>query len=84
MPNYDRGEPGERDGGGAPGLPGPVRARGGDGRDVSHQLCEAHDGEMRTSREIIPVMITNDPGIALSDCLFYVVHAADAGTPGQA
>ena len=78
--NFDRLEPGHRIGWLAPGAPWPVRAQGRDGRDVSHHLFEALDGELRTRREIIPIMITNDPGIALSDCLFYVVHAADDRT----
>jgi hypothetical protein len=76
--NFDRLEPGHRIGWLAPGAPWPVRAQGRDGHDVSERLFEARDGELRTRREIIPIMITNDPGIALSDCLFYVVHAADA------
>jgi gamma-glutamyl:cysteine ligase YbdK (ATP-grasp superfamily) len=76
--NFDRLEPGHRIGWLAPGAPWPLRARGRDGRDVSHELFEVCDGVLRTRREIIPIMITNDPGIALSDCLFYVVRAAAA------
>ena len=55
-----------------------LRAEGSDGQDVSRELFELRDGVLRTRRETIPIMITNDPGIALSDCLFYVVRALDA------
>jgi len=75
--NFDRLEPGHRIGWLASGAPWPVRAQGRDGRDVSHDLFEVRDGELRTRREIIPIMITNDPGIALSDCLFYVVRSLE-------
>jgi len=73
--NFDRLERGHRIGWLAEGAAWPLRAWRADGRDVSHELFEVHAGELRTRAETIPIMITNDPGIALGDCLFYVVRS---------
>ncbi|MBW2394426.1 MAG: succinylglutamate desuccinylase/aspartoacylase family protein [Deltaproteobacteria bacterium] len=45
-----------------------------DGRDRASFYFTLEDGVLRTRRPIIPIMITTDPGIATSDCLFYVVR----------
>ena len=58
-----------------PGAPWPLRAVGADGRDRSHELF-AIDGEQVVARQrLIPIMMTTDPRIAVSDCLFYAVSA---------
>jgi len=57
------------------GAPWPLRALRGDGFDVASDLFEVEGGVLRTRGEMLPIMITNDPGIAVDDCLFYVVRA---------
>lgn len=52
----------------------PLWAVGAEGRDVSRDLFNARGSSLETRREIIPIMMTTDPEIARSDCLFYVVH----------
>jgi hypothetical protein len=52
----------------------PVEAFGADGNDVSRDFFVVSDGVLRTRRGMIPIMMTVDPGIAESDCLFYMVH----------
>jgi hypothetical protein len=76
--NFTRLEAGHVIGWLGPDAPWPIRAVGREGRDLSRELFEARDGMLRTRRETIPIMITNDPGIAQSDCLFYIVRAAHA------
>jgi gamma-glutamyl:cysteine ligase YbdK (ATP-grasp superfamily) len=51
----------------------PVEARDAAGRDRSRELFEVEDGELRTRRPIVPIMMTTDPAIAAQDCLFYAV-----------
>jgi gamma-glutamyl:cysteine ligase YbdK (ATP-grasp superfamily) len=55
----------------------PIEALDADGHDVSHELFEARDGMLRSRREGIPLMMTTDSRIALSDCLFYLVRRAE-------
>ncbi len=45
-----------------------------DGRDRASFYFRIEDGVLRTRRPIVPIMITTDPAIAASDCLFYVVR----------
>ena len=58
----------------APGAPWPLEARGADGEDLSRDLFVARGGRLETRRGIIPIMMTTDATVALSDCLFYVVQ----------
>jgi len=51
----------------------PLWAVGAEGQDVSRDLFDARGEVLATRRDIIPIMMTTDPGIAISDCLFYVV-----------
>jgi hypothetical protein len=51
----------------------PLWAVGVEGQDVSRDLFDARGDVLETRRDIIPIMMTTDPEIALSDCLFYVV-----------
>ncbi|MDP3936939.1 MAG: succinylglutamate desuccinylase/aspartoacylase family protein [Deltaproteobacteria bacterium] len=51
----------------------PLWAVGVEGQDVSRDLFAARGEILETRRDIIPIMMTTDPEIALSDCLFYVV-----------
>lgn len=72
--NFGRLAPGHVIGWRRPGAPWPLRAVRPDGEDVSGELFEDEGGALRARRELVPIMITNDPGIALGDCLFYVVR----------
>jgi hypothetical protein len=54
----------------------PVEAHGADGADVSRDFFVVRDGRLWTRRGVIPIMMTVDPGIAASDCLFYMVWQA--------
>ncbi len=47
-----------------------------DGRDRATTYFSLEGGVLRTRRPIIPIMITTDPRVAASDCLFYVVQEA--------
>jgi hypothetical protein len=53
----------------------PLEARGADGAEVSRELF-ALDGLRLTARQpLVPMMMTTDPVVAASDCLFYAVRA---------
>ena len=52
----------------------PLEAVGADGRDASRDLFAERDRVLETRRPLVPIMMTADPQIALSDCLFYVVR----------
>ena len=44
------------------------------GIDRASDYFTTRDGRLVTKRSIVPIMITTDPEIAASDCLFYVVE----------
>lgn len=52
----------------------PVYARGAEPRDLSAELFALEGTELRARRDQVPIMITTDPTIALSDCLFYALE----------
>ncbi len=52
----------------------PLEARDLEGRDRAPELFAVRDGVLETRREMIPIMMTTDARIALSDCLFYIVR----------
>lgn len=54
----------------------PLEARDAAGRDLAAQLFEVVEGELRTRRELIPIMMTTDETVAVADCLFYLVSRA--------
>jgi hypothetical protein len=58
------------------GAPGrwPIAARGADGADVSRDFFAIRDGLLATRRAAVPIMMTTDPAVAASDCLFYLVR----------
>lgn len=58
----------------APNGAWPLRALRADGVDVSRTLFAIEQGAVRVREPLIPIMITNDPGSAVEDCLFYVVR----------
>jgi hypothetical protein len=60
------------------GSPWPLDARGADGRDVSADVFEVCGNRLVTRRGIVPIMMTTDPVVAASDCLFYVVQQREA------
>lgn len=47
----------------------------GKGRDRTEELFRERDGCLEVARPLRPLMVTTDPEIATSDCLFYVVEA---------
>lgn len=61
----------------------PLEAHGADGEEVSRRLFSVGDGVIRTRRDLIPIMMTIDPAIARSDCLFYAVRRPSRGTKTQ-
>ena len=56
--------------------PLPVEAIGADGRDRAGELFVVRDGSLETRSSLVPIMMTTHPAIALGDCLFYAVTAA--------
>jgi hypothetical protein len=56
------------------GAPWPLDARAADGADRSRALFAVEDGALRLQRDGVPIMMTTDPGIAASDCLFYLTR----------
>lgn len=52
----------------------PLSAIDESGRDHSRDWFRASDGVLETTRPVIPIMMTNDHDVALSDCLFYIVR----------
>jgi hypothetical protein len=59
------------------GAPWPVTARGADGRDRSQELFALRQGRLETRQPVMPIMMTTDPIIASTDCLFYIVRPSD-------
>lgn len=72
--NFERLPAGTAIGWARPGAGLPLRARGADGIDRSHELFASIDGRLVTRAPLVPIMITTDPAIAASDCLFYAVE----------
>lgn len=52
----------------------PLAARGADGREVSRALFSVQGGRLVAAAPLVPIMMTTDARIALSDCLFYAVR----------
>ena len=52
----------------------PLVLRDERGADRSPEYFAAVGGRLRTTRPLVPIMITTDPEIAAADCLFYVVR----------
>lgn len=48
------------------------------GRDRAEEYFELVEGELVARRPFMPIMISVDPEVATSDCLFYVVHEVPA------
>jgi hypothetical protein len=60
----------------------PLIAERANGVECSRELFEAEGGVLRTRRAFIPIMMTTDRRIALSDCLFYAVQPAAGSGSG--
>jgi hypothetical protein len=56
------------------GSPWPLEARDAEGNDISHTMFAVNDGALHIRHEMIPIMMTTQPEIALQDCLFYAVE----------
>lgn len=54
--------------------PWPLVAVGAGGTDVSRELFAQDGGCVVVRRDLVPIMVTTDPGIAREDCLFYAVQ----------
>lgn len=52
----------------------PLVAAGADGREVSEDWFALRGDLLETRRAAIPIMMTVDPAVAKSDCLFYLVR----------
>jgi hypothetical protein len=79
--NFETLAPGTEIGWTGEGPSWPLEAHGADGEEVSRELFSLGDGVIRTRRDLIPIMMTVDPAIAASDCLFYAVRRAEANPP---
>jgi hypothetical protein len=63
----------------------PLDARGADGRELSRHVFEvASDGRLYTTTPFVPIMMTSDPVIAKSDCLFYAMNLPNPPVPSAA
>jgi hypothetical protein len=51
----------------------PIEASDAAGRDRSPELFAVVDGNLVARRSVIPIMLTTNATVAVSDCLFYVV-----------
>jgi hypothetical protein len=71
--NFETVPPGSAIGWVAPGV-WPLEAMDREGRDLAAELFAVADGALHTRRDLIPIMMTTDATVALSDCLFYVVR----------
>jgi Succinylglutamate desuccinylase / Aspartoacylase family len=60
----------------------PLELRDDAGRDLSRDFFRLEGERLVTRRAFMPIMITTDPGIAASDCLFYVVRPPPALASG--
>ncbi len=58
----------------------PLELRGAEGRDRASEYFHVEQGRLLARRSFVPIMITTDPGIARSDCLFYVVNRLRGGS----
>jgi hypothetical protein len=52
----------------------PLEARDASGLDQSRDLFLVDGGVVKTRRAFTPIMMTTDPEVARTDCLFYAVH----------
>ncbi|MCP5070359.1 MAG: succinylglutamate desuccinylase [bacterium] len=75
--NFERVEPGTTLGY-VRGDTWPLELLDEDGRDRADFYFRLEGGVLRTRRPIVPIMITTDPDIATSDCLFYVVREPES------
>jgi hypothetical protein len=73
--NFETLEAGTRIGFVRPGTRWPLRALDEAGAERSHELFAVDvDGALVTRQAIVPIMMTTNPVIAVSDCLFYTVR----------
>ena len=56
----------------------PIEARGASGADCARQLFRISDNRLELLLPLTPIMMTTNPVIARSDCLFYVVEPVPA------
>jgi hypothetical protein len=57
-------------------APWPLVALDAGGQDISGEYFERRGARLEARRELVPIMMTTQPAIARSDCLFYIVRPA--------
>jgi hypothetical protein len=72
--NFQELPPGARIGWIRRGAALPIVATTESWEDVTAQLFEVHGTELLTRVPVIPIMMTTNPTVAVSDCLFYAVQ----------
>lgn len=77
--NFERLRSGSRIGWVRPGSSWPLDARRTDGSECSHSIFRIRGDVLETCRDLIPIMMTTQPEIAKSDCLFYAVREGGLG-----
>jgi hypothetical protein len=55
-------------------APWPLVVLDAGGEDVSHDYFARRGARLEARRELVPIMMTTQPAIARSDCLFYIVR----------
>ena len=72
--NFREMPPGTRLATSANGHHSPLKARSHDGRDVSADCFSVKDGDIITTRPLMPAMMTTDEQIIRQDCLCYLME----------
>lgn len=72
--NFQEMPPGTRLGDGVNGRGIPLRAHSHDGEDVSKLCFVEHQGQILTTRPLMPAMLTLDEEIIRQDCLCYLME----------
>jgi hypothetical protein len=73
--NFERVEAGTAIGWIGAGAAWPLQAMDGSGRDRSREFFTVDaDGALRAARPLVPIMMTTNAQVAMSDCLFYLVR----------
>jgi hypothetical protein len=59
--------------------PWPLCVTDGEGRDLSRELFEVTEGQLRARRALMPIMVTANPTVAKQDCLCYLLREHGGG-----
>jgi succinylglutamate desuccinylase len=72
--NFNEMPPGTRLGQGVNGNGIPLRALGHNGEDLTPRFFDQQDGQIITTRPLMPAMLTTDADIIRQDCLCYLME----------